>query len=208
MLTESFYTALAAALGEAGRRAPFWVAVGAGREAWDRAGLPPVSGEVGRLEDEVTRRPVERIAYVDEGGARAERATPRLRLTVVFQPGEATGPLRECGLFGGDAGESPGSGMLLSYFAHARLDKDERMSLSRTFTIDLTPRAVTAGSQETRWLANTESGEVHDVENRTRACQLDEIRFDRRFWFPTLELALETGYDRCAYCFGRELSLR
>lgn len=209
MLTNQFYAVLAAALRGAARPPAFFVAVGSGERGWDLSGPPPGTREVRSLAAEVARRavPPERIEFLDAGGRPGAGPTPRLRLSVEFPAGEATGTLRECGLFAGSA-EGDGPGTLLSYFAHARIDKEAETALARSFVLDLRPAALAAGSRETRWLANTRNEEVHDLERRTPRCQVEEIRFDRRFYFPSAEAALEAGYDRCAYCFGRDLSER
>lgn len=64
------------------------------------------------------------------------------------------------------------------------------------------------GSRVTRWLGNSSSRELHDLEAETASCQLAEIAEDRRFYFSSFEAGREHGYDPCAYCFGREASQR
>jgi hypothetical protein len=61
---------------------------------------------------------------------------------------------------------------------------------------------------EKRFLGNSSSMELHDLDNPTPGCQLREIRPDRHVYFDTVEAAAEQGYDFCAYCFGREMSRR
>lgn len=142
------------------------------------------------------------IVFLDESGRPVRRTTARVRFSVEFPAGEGTGTLRECGLFGGEATDASGSGTLLSYHVHPRIEKGASDSLRRDIHIDLTPRPFAPGSRVTRWLGNTRSGEVHDLDARTPNCQIDEIRLDRRFYFAGLEEAARFGYDPCAYCLG------
>lgn len=202
MLTSAFYTAVVSRLvGEAA--APgFAIAIGEGDPAWDAA-APPEDRGVRRLVREVARRTVspEAVVFTDAGGNPTDEATARVRLHVVFPAGEGTGTLRECGLFIG-AAEEAGSGRLLSYHVHPRIEKGREASLRREVVLDLEPHPFAPGSRVTRWLGNTRSGEVHDLDTLTRNCQVDEIRFDRRFYFASLGAATELGYDPCAYCLG------
>ena len=55
-----------------------------------------------------------------------------------------------------------------------------------------------------RYVGNTDSKHVHDLENEQTSCQIDELI---RAWndrlFTTLGGAHAAGYDNCAYCLGR-----
>ncbi|SRR6266496_873907 len=208
VLTEAFYWTMAARVG-GDESAPtgLYLAVGGGDSAWDR-NPPLLLRSVTRLANEIARKPVgsEHLSFLDSTGADAKTATPHLRVRLRFDSGDANGTLREVGLFGQASG-ARNSGTLLSYFVHAPIEKSPEMNLERTLHLDLTPRAVT-GVQPTRYLGNSHSREVHDVENRKADCQLDKIRFDRRIFFGTAEQAVELGYDKCAFCFGRAQSKR
>lgn len=59
-----------------------------------------------------------------------------------------------------------------------------------------------------RYLGNTRSREIHDLENLQPTCQVAEIRVDRRYYFARTDDALAMGYDFCAYCFGAGASQR
>lgn len=206
MLTQDAFVELAAALRATAERHAFYIALGEGNAPWDQA-LPDEVRETTRLFREMTRRRVrpEDIVFVDEAGQPVREPTPHLRFSVAFEPGEGTGTLRECALFGGpEATEERGSGRLISYHIHARIGKTDEMTLRRTIDIDLRPRPIVPGSRETRFLGNTNSHELHDLENVTTNCQIDEIRFDHQFFFPSVEAAREAGYDLCAYCFGED----
>lgn len=209
MLTRAFYAALAAALRDTGRTGRFFIAVGAGDPAWDRA-PPREDRDVGGLAAELARVPVppEGMVFLDARGRPSGEPTHRLALSATFAAGEGVGTLRECGLFGGGATSDAGSGTLLSYFAHPRIEKAGEGVLTRTVHVDLEPRPFVPGSRETRFLGNTFTTELHDLDNRQPGCQIGEIRFDRRYYFPTVEDAVAAGYDLCAYCFGRSRSRR
>lgn len=209
MLTNAFYVTLTVSLEHAAGSEPFFVAVGAGDEAWDDA-VPGEDRTSTQLFDEVVRRavPAEQVTSLDERGQPTEAPTTRLQFTVTFGADEAVGTLRECGLFGGEATEERGSGTLLSYFTHARIDKAEGMTLVRTIRVDLTPQPIVPGTRATRYLGNTATTELHDLDNEEPNCQIDEVRFDRRYYFVDIETARAAGYDFCAYCFGREQSVR
>jgi len=51
-----------------------------------------------------------------------------------------------------------------------------------------------------RYLANTNTGEVHDTARETPQCQLDDIRADHRRWVDTLAEAYLAGFDDCGHC--------
>jgi hypothetical protein len=208
VLCDDFYSHLAGLL--SGNTTPggaLYIAVGTGQESWDRL-LPPYRRGTVRFAREIARKAVapEDVHCLDDAGVVAESITPHLRLSVRFEGAEGSGSLRELGLFAQASGER-NSGTLLSYFMHAAIEKTAGMSLERSLRLDLTPRAV-GGAQPTRHLGNSHSREVHDLENLKTACQVGEIGFDRRIFFGTMEQAVELGYDRCAFCFGRAQSKR
>ncbi|MGF1625579.1 MAG: hypothetical protein ACFCVH_11910 [Alphaproteobacteria bacterium] len=60
----------------------------------------------------------------------------------------------------------------------------------------------------TRLLGNSNSRELHDLDNEKPGCQIAEIRPDNRFFFQNERQAEALGYDFCAYCFGKERSKR
>lgn len=204
MLTDLFYQQLALMLkSEPQSWGSLSIAIGQGDTAWDRT--PPVLRRTAtRLAGETARKALspEDIDYVTGAGEASAGPTSRLRLQTTFAAGEGTGTLRECGLWTGE-----GSGaVLLAYFVHPRIEKREDDILGRSIQLDLTPGRALAQETVTRYLGNSRTEEFHDLENETRACQLDEIRIDRRHYFTTVDDALNLGYDYCAFCFGRELS--
>ncbi|MCP4428762.1 MAG: hypothetical protein GY803_30115 [Chloroflexi bacterium] len=210
MLTLDFFTTLASLLkGGPDSTTGLFVAVGTGEAAWDET-PPDYDRSVKALSGEAARKAVvpAEIVFLDADGEATETPSPCLRFQVAFDLEEAVGTLRECGLFGGEASEQAGSGTLLAYYTHPRLEKTAVMTLSRHLTIDLTPQPYTPGTRATRYLGNSRSRECHDLENSTPRCQVDEIRPDNRFYLANLEQAADMGYDFCAYCFGAEMSER
>src|SRR5207342_1837007 len=89
-----------------------FLAVGSGDPAWDATPPGPDKG---------------RIALTAE--------THRVRLvpgeTVSYDPGKATGTLRELALVGGSSSARPGSGTLVNHAIHAPLEKGADDSLER-----------------------------------------------------------------------------
>lgn len=54
-----------------------------------------------------------------------------------------------------------------------------------------------------RYCGNTNTREVHDLDNEQPNCQIDEIiRAGHARAFATLHEAIMEGYDRCAWCLG------
>jgi hypothetical protein len=208
MLTDGFFVTLAAGLRSAlGAEKAWYLAVGAGDPAWDRNPLLLDPG-VARLNRELARKALtpDGVEFLDAGGTPSSTATACLRVRVRFGSDEANGTLREVGLFAG-AREEADSGVLVSYFAHAAIQKTAEMSLERSLRLDLTRRKV-GGAQPTRFFGNTKSREIHDLQRTRDACRLDEVTFDHRLYFDSAQQAIDLGYDYCAHCFGRDLSRR
>lgn len=209
MLTSQFYSYLAALVKGESVQGSLYIAIGSGDAEWD--GNPPVHRRnTTQLTSELIRKIVttEDIHFLDREGNVTELETSELRIAVRFLEEEGEGTIRECGLFGGDASATAGSGSLLSYFSHPRIDKSSDMQLTRSLYLNMTPSRIQPGEVVTRYLGNSKSEELHDLENENPSCQIDEIRYDRRVNFSSVAQALELGYDYCAYCFSRELSQR
>jgi hypothetical protein len=59
-------------------------------------------------------------------------------------------------------------------------------------------------AKKKRFLGNTNTLEVHDTDNESRNCQLDEIAEAHRRWYDTLQEAKrDRPYDNCAWCIGQ-----
>lgn len=55
-----------------------------------------------------------------------------------------------------------------------------------------------------RYIGNTNTNEVHDLDNEKAVCQIDEIMSEhvRTFSPDTHAEAKRKGFDNCAYCIG------
>lgn len=55
-----------------------------------------------------------------------------------------------------------------------------------------------------RYIGNTNTKEVHDLDHEKPACQIDEIKDEhvRTFTPDTLEEAHRHRFDNCAHCIG------
>jgi len=203
MLTDALHTRLAELLKSNG--GAFAIALGRGDPAWEET-PPSPEGTPTALVDEVVRVPVpaSQVAFLDGEGHPTARSTSHLQFTATFDGGQVRGPVREFGLYDG-ATTAPGTGALLAYRVHRRLDLTPAVRLTRTIRIDL--GRVPLPDSGARYLANTRTKELHDLDNLTGSCQVEEIRVDHRHGFASVDEALAMGYDRCAYCFGRELSM-
>ena len=57
-----------------------------------------------------------------------------------------------------------------------------------------------------RYLGNTNTREVHDLDNEQIQCKVDTIiAHNHADGFATYEEAKRAGYDNCAYCIGNSL---
>lgn len=54
------------------------------------------------------------------------------------------------------------------------------------------------------YLGNTNSTEVHNLNNQQTNCQINEIKSEHKKYFnpDTLSQAHSEGFDNCAYCIG------
>lgn len=112
-----------------------YLAVGEGAEGWDESpqGEDPSTRQ---LVKEIFRKKIDsvnQISYSEE--------TKTLIINVEFDPDEAVGTLREFGLFGGDATDTPNSGFLINYKIHPRIDKTTTRILKRSIHLAFGPEA-------------------------------------------------------------------
>ncbi len=57
--------------------------------------------------------------------------------------------------------------------------------------------------KQKRYLGNTNNLEVHDTDNESSNCQLDEILTAHRRWYDSLAAAKsDYDYDNCYWCLG------
>lgn len=108
-----------------------WMAFGRGRPEWDAAS-PPADLARRALDDEVVRLPLD-----VRGRLRFDVATRTIRAQVTLGPGQATGQLREVGLFAGRASARQDSGVMINHLVHDVVDKDPDQSLRRILELRL-----------------------------------------------------------------------
>lgn len=53
-----------------------------------------------------------------------------------------------------------------------------------------------------RYLGNSNTMQVHDLDNSKPGCQISEIKQEHKVSFDTLSEAKRAEYDPCAYCIG------
>lgn len=64
-------------------------------------------------------------------------------------------------------------------------------------------RRYTGNMNGERYLANTNTKEVHDLDNETSDCQIDKIiKAGHDKPYTSLTSAHQDGYDNGAYCLG------
>ena len=51
-----------------------------------------------------------------------------------------------------------------------------------------------------RYLGNSNTQEVHDLDNEKTQCNLKDIKPEHKVYFSTLQAALNAGYNRCGHC--------
>ena len=113
----------------------YW-AVGEGEASWE-LGAPVAASTTSQLSSETARKLLvpKQIVYLDETGQLTDTPTSRLEVASKFTTEDfetnAPIPLREFGLFGGDATEVPDSGFIIDYVIHPRIELTPGVTLSR-----------------------------------------------------------------------------
>ena len=108
----------------------YW-AVGEGREEWDR-GLPESDPNTKKLVKEIYRKRIDSskdIIY--------HRDRKTLEIKTEFRLDEAVGPLRELGLFGGNATSELNTGYMINYKTHQKIVKTKLNVLKRKLFLSL-----------------------------------------------------------------------
>ncbi len=160
-----------------------YLAVGEGEREWDFGDRTPVA-DTQTLCHEVARPEVkpENIVYLDEQCDTevvecqvSDQPTAHLEISVVLRGADlALGideaqPLREFGLFGGDATAAAGSGYLIDYVVHPRIDLTPQMTLTRQIRLRFWPPAADqppATGLPAHWLAGTSVEHLDGVGSR------------------------------------------
>ena len=113
-----------------------YLAIGEGKKSWD-AQPPPLSASTRKLTRELLRRFIdpERMVYLDEELKPTPIPTGVLEVHAEFLGREVAvngfQPVREFGLFGGDATEEADSGFMIDHAVHPRIDLTPGMRLQR-----------------------------------------------------------------------------
>lgn len=124
----------------------YW-AIGEGSATWDAVRPQPLLTDAA-LAAEILRQPLapDQIVYLDENGDPTGSISNRLEISAEFRGEEivAAGfqPLREFGLFGGNATETAGSGLMIDYVIHPRIDLTADVTLSRRLQLTFASGAV------------------------------------------------------------------
>ncbi len=123
-------------------------AIGEGDPAWDRT-VPQPNTETARLYHEIARVSVglTDMRYIDAAGHPARAWTHRLELTVTISPATNPRQMREFGLFGGDASDTPNTGRLINYAVHPVIELRANQTLTRTIRLNFRPGGSAIGEQ-------------------------------------------------------------
>jgi hypothetical protein len=127
--------------GQQGLGGILYLAVGQGLKQWDAA-LPQPQPADTRLLAEILRRPIttEEIIFLDSAGQPAGAPTGRLQISIQLtrENFSANGfqPVREFGLFGGNATAESDSGFMINHVIHPRIDITAGLTLCRTLRLD------------------------------------------------------------------------
>ena len=78
----------------------------------------------------------------------------------------------------------------------------------RDIVVDDPDRGGPGCNLKTQLLGNSNSRELHDLDNEKPSCHVAAIRPDHRVYFTSEQQARKLGYDFCAHCFGRARSER
>ena len=123
--------------GQAGYKGIAYWAVGAGAGTWDNNNPPePKVGDT-KLLNETFRKAIKAsdITFLDSNDKSTTSVTNKLQISVTFTESEANGELREFGLFGGNAGATRNSGIMINRKTHGLIYKTSGMRLERVIRI-------------------------------------------------------------------------
>lgn len=123
--------------GQAGYKGIAYWAVGAGAGTWDNNNPPePKVGDT-KLLNETFRKAIKAsdITFLDSKDKPTTSVTNKLQISVTFTESEANGELREFGLFGGNAGTTRNSGIMINRKTHGLIYKTSGMRLERVIRI-------------------------------------------------------------------------
>ncbi len=152
LIVQQCHRLLAALMkGHQGMRGVLFWAVGEGQERWDSLSPSPVPTDF-QLCNEIARQALatEQIVYLAEEPTTTISDQLEIGAEFTSEDFGAHGvqTLREFGLFGGDATDTPNSGFMIDYVIHPRIDLRPDMTLKRTLRLNFQ-----AGlSQQEEWV--------------------------------------------------------
>ncbi len=124
-----------------------YLAVGEGLPQWD-GDVPQPSPTASHLTNELVRRALKPadIIFLDNSNQPSHTPTSRLEINCQFTGEDFSQnrvqPLREFGLFGGDASEAADSGFMINLIIHPRIDLTNNTTLNRTLRLDFAQGVV------------------------------------------------------------------
>jgi hypothetical protein len=133
--------------GRRGMRGILYWAIGEGTKDWDGLCSSPRLTDT-QLHKEIARQRLKasQIVYLDDKGAPSGSPTACLEITAAFEGKDLVSngfqPLREFGLFGGDATKAPDSGFMIDYVIHPRIDLSPKDTLERTLRLTFAAGAI------------------------------------------------------------------
>lgn len=145
LIVHNCYVLLAALMkGQPDLKGLMYLAAGKGRDSWDST-RPETVPTATMLEQEVLRKPIT-DAQISYSGRPDQIPTSRLEITVSLHgadvaPGGSV-PLREFGLFGGDATDVTNSGYLINHVIHPRIDLTPQLTLVRRMHLEFSEGTV------------------------------------------------------------------
>jgi len=133
--------------GQTGMSGILYWAIGEGQSGWDSEHPRPGFSD-DRLYAELLRQeisPVEMV-YLDDENQPSEEISHRLQISAEFRGEDIVTdgfqPLREFGLFGGNATSDPDSGLMVDYVIHPRIDLTADVTLARRLRLTFLSGAV------------------------------------------------------------------
>lgn len=117
----------------------YW-AVGSGASSWDDD-MPTPEITATRLTSEIGRVPIsiDDIRFLDSNYDEVSNPTNILQVSHIFGVNDCNGTWREFGIFGGNATETPNSGIMINKRHHSVINKTDEMTIERVmrFTLNL-----------------------------------------------------------------------
>lgn len=110
----------------------YW-AIGSGDDDWDTENPPKPSRADSSLVHEIGRKAIDfhNIKFVDNNGRESEAPTNRILISQTFLTDECNGKWMEMAIFGGNATDELGSGIMINHKTHGLVTKDTNKVIER-----------------------------------------------------------------------------